>query len=166
MKGLPRTGKGKSNRTDLAMGDAVAQHPPLIHFHFIPEYPVHSHECWGCYICLHRTDLFVFSCCCIAALASLQIQSPADITLHLSHQWTSSEETVLYLSFIILFCTKGNWAPATHWAPRQGKLQWVVQLITSHKIQMCKGSPSTSTAHPFLSHFRLYMIPDKTGFWM
>lgn len=39
------------------------------------------------------------SCCYAAVSASLQIQSPADISLHLSHQWTSSEETGLYLRF-------------------------------------------------------------------
>lgn len=39
------------------------------------------------------------SCCCAAVSASLQIQSPADISLHLSHQWTSSEKPVLYLCF-------------------------------------------------------------------
>lgn len=121
MKGLPRTGKGKSNGTDLAMGDAVAQHPPLVHFHFIPEYPVHPHQCWDCYICLHRTDLFVFSCCCVVVLASLQIQSPADITLHLSHQWTSSEETVLYLCFCHIVLYQGELGTCHSLSTQAGK---------------------------------------------
>lgn len=97
-----------------------------------------------------------------AAISASLLMPPADVSLHLSHHWTSSEDTVLCLCFYCLVSVpKGTLhllsslageTEATHSANKKPE-NADMQAATFHLL-----------VQPILPHFRLHMTPSETGF--
>lgn len=97
-----------------------------------------------------------------AAVSASMLMSPADVSLHLSHHWTSSEDTVLCLC---LYCLVSVPKGMLHLL---SSLAGKTAVSTSANKEPENADMQATTFHllaqPILPHFRLHMTPSETGF--